>query len=162
MHKVCRHAPDVFRFLQVDDHVEAVSSDEALPAAVGVGPTATQTVGQRGCSGGRVVGVEGMVVSHFFAIGFVFQSPLQRFFAVAPLFVNREGADRLRAQPLRLLQNAGMEVGIVLRLVSAPADFRERQHAWIEHIFRMFRCRNVFCPEVALYARHVFLLFLCQ
>ena len=26
----------------------------------------------------------------------------------------------------------------------------------------MFWRRNVFCPEVALYARHVFLLFLCQ
>jgi hypothetical protein len=54
------YQPDVFCFLQVDDHVEAVSSDEALPAAVGVGPTATQTVGQRGCSSSRVVGVEGI------------------------------------------------------------------------------------------------------
>ena len=69
--------------------------------------------------------------------------------------------DTLAMQNRDMGIHAGLEIFPRAQVLRCPANLCHGQGARKHHVFQMFRCRDIFCPRIALHAHEVFF-FLCR
>ena len=144
---------DVCHLFQINNYIHTILGDKSLPQPVVVVPASPQTVGQRLVAVGRIVLPIRRVVSHLLAESQMFNRLLSLF----PVTDFLAQVERMVAFLLQFLHNLqGTSVEIVPRAVvlGRPCHFGDGHHARINHVFHVFRSRNVFRPQVALYSRN--------
>ncbi len=144
----------VYRLLasQVDGHVHV--AQEALPAAVAIGPAAQVAVREGSRAGGGIIPVPRPGISDFRpAAEMVLRLPGGR--AVAHLLLQLERGVSALAERRGMGRRPLTEVVRILHVQRTPADFRDGKCARIQHVFRMGRLRDEFVPEIALYAQQM-------
>ena len=133
-------------FFHINGHIHSFLVYKTLPTPVTISPASDHTIYQGTVTTGRIAGIISGIrsVSHFLTYCQMLYG-LIRSRTISYLIFQIERMVSFSFQCLYLFQCASMKIIIVLHRRITPSNFRQRKNTRINHHFRMFRSRNIFC-----------------